>query len=215
MSESAEIEGVEEEGPAHPGATVAMPSRSGPKMKTVTVELKRNKTASNIPTRKILDAEHAREEHVHQSGYAARLQKMPRSKETEARMKILVLVTTAVSIIVVFLFTITYPYINKDIGYDESGTDESSTLYCPLLIPPQYGRLDCSSVRSLASAKVDCKVWCDHGMSNATLNSTADGLAGVVLQLTCLDSELWGVSQASLTSLCAAPVSEIVNSTLT
>lgn len=127
--------------------------------------------------------------------------RMPRSKETEARMKILVLVTTAISIIVVFLFTITYPYINTDIGYD----DGPAPSFCPLLLPPHYGRLDCNSVRSLDSVKVACQVWCDNGASNTTVNSTVDGVAGVVLQITCLDSEEWGVSQDSLSALCAAP----------
>jgi len=130
--------------------------------------------------------------------------RMPRSKETEERMKILVLVTTAISIIVIFLFTITYPYINRDIGYDD-GPDAS--YYCPmhLVLPPEYGRLDCSSVHSVSSVKVTCKVWCDYGPSNTSLNSTADGVPGVVLQISCLDSEEWGVSQSSLSSLCAVP----------
>lgn len=181
-----------------------MPSRSGPRMKEITVELKRNKTASNIPSRQILDAEHQYDQAIRQAsrgGYGMESGRMPRSKETEARMKILVLVTTAISIIVVFLFTITYPYINTDIGYD----DGPAPSFCPLLLPPHYGRLDCNSVRSLDSVKVACQVWCDNGASNTTVNSTVDGVAGVVLQITCLDSEEWGVSQDSLSALCAAP----------
>lgn len=140
-------------------------------------------------------------------------ERMPRSKETEARMKILVLVTTAISIIVVFLFTITYPYINNDIGYDDGPTSEPASSFCPLLIPPEYGRLDCNSVRSINSVKVECQVWCSYGTSNSTLNSTADGIAGVALQITCLDSEIWGVSQESLSSLCAAPAPKNVTDT--